>query len=52
MENDRGLDRKYAVPEVIGNPDDLLIVCGLAGASKDIAHLTNDGDNILSLIHI
>ena len=49
MENDRGLDRKYAVPELIGNPDDLLIVCGLAGASKDIAHLTNDGDNIFTM---
>ena len=42
MDNDRSLDRKYAVPELIGNPNDLLIVCGLAGASKDIAHLTND----------
>ena len=49
MDNDRGLDRKYAVPELIGNPDDLLIVCGLAGASKDIAHLTNDGDNIFTM---
>ena len=49
MENDRGLDRKYAVPELIGDPDDLLIVCGLAGASKDIAHLTNDGDNIFTM---
>ena len=49
MDNDRSLDRKYAVPELIGNPDDLLIVCGLAGASKDIAHLTNDGDNIFTM---
>ncbi len=49
MDNDRSLDRKYAVPELIGYPDDLLIVCGLAGASKDIAHLTNDGDNIFTM---
>jgi thiamine pyrophosphate-dependent acetolactate synthase large subunit-like protein len=49
MSNIRSLDRKNAVPEIIGDPKDLLIVCGLAGASKDIAHLTNDGDNVFTM---
>ncbi|MBH69627.1 MAG: thiamine pyrophosphate-binding protein [Rhodospirillaceae bacterium] len=49
MSDVRGLDRKYAVPEIIGDPSDLLIICGLAGASKDIAHLTDDGDNIFTM---
>jgi phosphonopyruvate decarboxylase len=49
MSQDRPLDRKQAVPAIIGDPSDLLIVCGLAGASKDIAHLTNDGDNIFTM---
>jgi thiamine pyrophosphate-dependent acetolactate synthase large subunit-like protein len=49
MSNIRSLDRKNAVPAIIGNPKDLLIICGLAGASKDIAHLTNDGDNIFTM---
>ena len=43
------LDRKMAVPAIVGDPSDLLIVCGLAGASKDIAHLTDDGDNIFTM---
>jgi thiamine pyrophosphate-dependent acetolactate synthase large subunit-like protein len=49
MSNIRSLDRKDAVPAIIGNPKDFLIICGLAGASKDIAHLTNDGDNIFTM---
>jgi thiamine pyrophosphate-dependent acetolactate synthase large subunit-like protein len=49
MSNIRSLDRKNAVPAIIGNPKDLLIICGLAGASKDIAHLTNDGNNIFTM---
>ena len=49
MSDDRSLDRKDAVPAIVGNPDDFLIICGLAGASKDIAHLTNDGDNIFTM---
>lgn len=49
MSEDRPLDRKMAVPAIVGDPSDLLIVCGLAGASKDIAHLTNDGDNIFTM---
>jgi thiamine pyrophosphate-dependent acetolactate synthase large subunit-like protein len=49
MSEDRLLDRKTAVPAIVGDPSDLLIVCGLAGASKDIAHLTSDGDNIFTM---
>ena len=49
MSEDRLLDRKQAVPAIVGDPSDLLIVYGLAGASKDIAHLTNDGDNIFTM---
>ena len=49
MDKSRALDRKDAVPKIVGDPSDLLIVCGLAGASKDIAHLTNDGDNIFTM---
>jgi phosphonopyruvate decarboxylase len=49
MSEDRPLDRKMAVPAIVGDPSDLLIICGLAGASKDIAHLTDDGDNIFTM---
>jgi thiamine pyrophosphate-dependent acetolactate synthase large subunit-like protein len=49
MNEARLLDRKMAVPAIVGAPSDLLIVCGLAGASKDIAHLTDDGDNIFTM---
>ena len=49
MTNDRLLDRKTAVPALVGNPSGLLIVCGLAGAAKDIAHLTGDGDTVFAL---
>ena len=49
MNEARLLDRKIAVPAIVGDPSNLLIVCGLAGASKDIAHLTDDGDNIFTM---
>lgn len=39
------LDRVTAVPAVVGNPNDFLIVSGLAGTAKDMAALTNDGAN-------
>jgi len=35
------LDRNKAVPALIGNPDDFLIVAGLAGPAKDIGHMTD-----------
>lgn len=40
-----GLDRAEAVPALVGNPDDFLIIAGLAGPAKDIGALTRDGDN-------
>ncbi len=40
-----GLPRVEAVPALIGDPDDFLIVAGLAGPAKDIGTLTNDGAN-------
>ncbi|MDP6517632.1 MAG: thiamine pyrophosphate-dependent enzyme [Alphaproteobacteria bacterium] len=43
------LDRKSAVPALIGDPADFLIIGGLAGTARDIAHLTGDGDNAFLL---
>ena len=39
------LDRAEAVPALVGNPDDFLIVAGRAGPAKDIGALTRDGAN-------
>ncbi len=43
------LDRIEAVPKIIGNPNDVLFVAGLAGTSKDIGALTNDGSNFYGM---
>lgn len=40
------LDRRQAIPALIGRHQDFLIVAGLAGTSKDIAALTADGPHI------
>jgi len=45
MTADRSLDRKQAVPALIGDPSQFLIVAGLAGTAKDIAALTDEGPN-------
>src|SRR5436190_20237769 len=37
------LDRRQAVPALIGQHQDFLIVTGLAGTSRDVAALTEDG---------
>jgi phosphonopyruvate decarboxylase len=37
------LDRREAVPALIGRHEDFLIVAGLAGTSRDIAALTGNG---------
>jgi phosphonopyruvate decarboxylase len=37
------LDRRDAVPALIGRHEDFLIVAGLAGTSRDVAALTHDG---------
>jgi len=43
------LDRIDAVPKIIGKPGDILFVGGLAGTSKDLAHITNDGPNFFGM---
>jgi len=43
------LKRRDAVPALIGEPGDFLIVAGLAGSAKDISALTLDGDNVFCL---
>jgi len=43
------LDRCEAVPALIGNPDDFLMVTGLAGTARDIAALTHDGAQIYTM---
>src|SRR6476660_2200108 len=37
------LDRRDAVPALVGRHEDFLIVTGLAGTSRDVAALTEDG---------
>ena len=46
MRPEATLDRKEAVPALIGDPSDLLIVAGLAGTAKDIAALTEESPNV------
>jgi thiamine pyrophosphate-dependent acetolactate synthase large subunit-like protein len=43
------LDRSDAVPAIIGDHNDFLIVTGLAGTSRDLAHLTKDGAHLFTL---
>jgi phosphonopyruvate decarboxylase len=43
------LDRREAVPALIGDHRDFLFVSGLAGTSKDIASLTKDGAHIYTM---
>lgn len=43
------LDRCEAVPAIVGNHADFLIVTGLAGTSKEFGHLTRDGDHLFSM---
>ena len=44
------LDRITAVPAVVGDASDFLIIGGLAGTAKDMAALTNDGANYYGLL--
>jgi phosphonopyruvate decarboxylase len=39
------LDRREAVPQLVGDPDDFLIIAGLAGTAKDVAHLCEPRSN-------
>lgn len=43
------LDRKVAVPALLGDTGDFLIVSGLGGASKDMAALTGDAPNLFGI---
>ena len=43
------MDRQKAVPALIGDHKDFLIVSGLAGTSKDMAAMTDDAPNLYSM---
>jgi phosphonopyruvate decarboxylase len=43
------LDRREAVPALLGRHEDFLIVTGLAGTAKDIAALTRDGAHTFTM---
>ena len=43
------LDRREAIPKLVGRHEDFLIVTGLAGTSRDIAALTQDGAHTYSM---
>ncbi|HSS65884.1 MAG TPA: thiamine pyrophosphate-dependent enzyme [Gammaproteobacteria bacterium] len=43
------LDRRLAVPALLGDHRDFLIVTGLAGTAKDIAHLSDDGAHVFTM---
>jgi phosphonopyruvate decarboxylase len=43
------LDRREAVPALIGRHEDFRFVAGLAGTSRDIAALTNDAAHVCSM---
>jgi thiamine pyrophosphate-dependent acetolactate synthase large subunit-like protein len=43
------LNRQQAVPALIPNPTDFLVVGGLAGAAQELCALTNDGPNVYGL---
>src|SRR5262252_5968002 len=43
------LDRREAVPALVGRHQDFLFVTGLAGTARDIAALTDDGAHIYTM---
>jgi thiamine pyrophosphate-dependent acetolactate synthase large subunit-like protein len=43
------LDRRQAVPALLGRHEDFLIVTGLAGTARDIAALTRDGGHTYTM---
>jgi thiamine pyrophosphate-dependent acetolactate synthase large subunit-like protein len=45
LENKTLLDRKLALPKLIGNTNRFLIISGLAGPAKDIGYLTQESPN-------
>jgi thiamine pyrophosphate-dependent acetolactate synthase large subunit-like protein len=43
------LDRCQAVPALVGRHQDFLIITGLAGTSRDVAAITNDGAHVYTM---
>jgi phosphonopyruvate decarboxylase len=43
------LDRRQAMPALIGNPDDFLMIGGLAGAAHELCAMTGDGPGVFGL---
>ena len=43
------LDRRQAVPALIPNPLDFLVIAGLAGAAQELTAMTDDGANVYGL---
>src|SRR5438067_4466599 len=43
------LDRREAVPKLIGRHEDFLFVTGLAGTARDVAALTRDGAHVYTM---
>ena len=46
------LDRREAVPALVGNPQDWLIVAGLAGTAKDTAAMCEPEANYLVILYL
>ncbi len=49
MAKENLLDRKVAVPKIVGDHNDFLIVAGLAGSAKDITEITQLSPNAFAL---
>ncbi|MHA1152745.1 MAG: thiamine pyrophosphate-dependent enzyme [Alphaproteobacteria bacterium] len=49
MSSDAEIDRRELLPELFPEPGDTLMVSGLAGASRDAAALTGDGDRLFTM---
>ena len=47
--NDFLLDRNEAVPQLVGNHEDFLIVAGLAGTARDLTFLSDDAPHVFAL---
>jgi thiamine pyrophosphate-dependent acetolactate synthase large subunit-like protein len=44
-----GVNRQEAIPALLSDHKDMLIVTGLAGSAKDIGALTEDADNTFTM---
>ena len=42
-------DRRELLDQLVPNPDEYLIITGLAGSARDTAALTDDGDNLFTM---